>query len=127
MAIVADNWYSLAFNPLSDATWAALPTFPTLPPTIGLAVRNASVVFAYCSDDAGPLRFAYLGGEFTVSNDTVFSVYTLQTKNNTTMGDGEEWTSMRTSLGTWLFYGSSSGIVRDLPASDTLGDFLTLP
>jgi len=122
--MVTDNWYVLEFLPLSNAAWAAYSPLPTLPPEVLAAVRNGTTLLAYCIDDAGPLRFAYLGGAFTLPDDTVLVSQTLQTKNNTTMGDGEEWTNVRASSGAWLFYGSSSGVVRSLTSPSTLSTFL---
>lgn len=88
------------------------------------ALIAGSTMFAFCvSIDATYTEIAYLGGTVVVPN-ACLSFVSNPAMDTSAMEDGETWYSVRQGA-SWMYYGSSSGIVRKLAISNPLGVFIT--
>lgn len=126
MAMTPNGWYQIIIAPLANPPWTTSDYQAT--PFVVDAIVAATAVTVFCLSDAGvggAASIAYVGGSCVIPSSAV-TIAAVRTTNVTVMDDGETWYSCRSSLGgPWLFYGSSSGLVRSLTTPATLGAFIS--
>lgn len=121
MALSPDTWYVLTVAPIATPVWTAGDEATS---QVLAAAVNATTLLAFClASDAFTTSIAYLGGTAVVPSGAL-TITGTPSMDTTVMDDGETWYSVRSGT-EWQFYGSSSGIVRALANSTTLGAFIS--
>lgn len=123
MALVTNEWNTVTFNALAHTSWTTVPT-EGLPAAVLQAVRDGTSLDVFCLDDSGPVTFTYLNGPYVVLDAAVIATDTPITTDVEVIDSSETWYSMRGGAGDWRWYGSQSGVVRQLLIPGGLSTFL---
>lgn len=124
--LTTGNFYEVDFHPSTDASWAALGSFPNVPASIMQAVVTGATRVVYVIDSALG-QFAFEGGSAIGFDDSVLSATSAAlTDLVTTADDGYTWTNALDSGGDWWIYDVNAGVLRkfDVAEKNALQAFL---
>lgn len=130
MAVTTDNWYLISFLPYSDVAWTGITpdtAVPDMPGRVHASVLAGTTKLYYCltSDGTDATLVSAADGKLFQIPLAVVDSETLQTKLDQALTDGSEWTMVRDSGGSLLWYDERLGEIRKISTPGALATFAT--
>jgi len=125
MALTPNTWNFITIGTLATPPWTT-STYAADAFVVD-SIIAAVPVLVFCSNDFGPGSTAilvHLGGVAYIPSDAI-TLSSTPAMNVSVMDDGETWYSVRDTPSSWMYYGSTSGLVRRMTVSGPLGMFIT--
>ncbi len=123
MALVANEWNTVTFNLISDASFAVMPT-NGLPDAVAQAVRDSTSLMIYVLATGATTTFTYLNGPLVTMDTATIAKDTPEATLAQTMDNGDIWYNVRTGAGAWVWYASNAGATYALTNPVTFGAFV---
>lgn len=125
MALSSNTWYAITIADFTDPAWSGW-VYP-VPAFVVDCITSGVALPVFCEIDFGAGSYAVVyayGGTCFIPSDAI-TVVTTPMMDTSAFSSGDTWYSVRYPAGgAWLWYSSTSRIVRRLASPATLGAFI---
>lgn len=123
MALVANEWNTVTFNLISDASFAAMPA-NGLPEAVAQAVRDSTSLMIFVQATGPTTTFTYLDGPQVTMDTATIATDSPETTLAQVMDNGDVWYNVRTGAGSWVWYAANAGATYRLSNPIAFGAFV---